>query len=89
MANASAEIFYDTSLLFHRQKEVFLALKKGEVCDLRISQSFAADKIVAFALEQGFLKPGLKLFPDPRAWFEVPMDASASDFASPGRKELA
>lgn len=61
-------------LHFHRQKETLDSLKKGEVSDIRVSHSFAADKIVAYGLDEGFLKEGLEAFPDPRRHVEVPVD---------------
>lgn len=72
--SVEAEIFVEPPLLFHRQKEVLDSLRKGDVSDIRVSHSFAADKVVAFGLDQGFLKVGLEKFPDPRRHIEVPID---------------
>jgi hypothetical protein len=71
---AEASTFYDAPILVHRQKEVLDSLKRGEISDVRISQSYAADKIIHFGLKEGFLGQGLKLFPEPRKHIEVPMD---------------
>ena len=72
--NGEQSIFCDAALLFHRQKEALDSLKKGEVSDIRVSHSFAADKVVAFGLDEGFLQEGLRSFPDPRKHVEVPVD---------------
>jgi Transposase DDE domain len=66
--------FLEPSYIAHRQEVVLDALKKGDLEDLRVSQKWPVDKIVAFGLEQGFLQKGLKSFPDPRGNFEVPID---------------
>lgn len=71
---AQANIFRETPLLFHRQKEVLDSLKRGEISDLRVSHSYAADKIVSFGLKEGFLQEGLRRFPDPRRHVEVPVE---------------
>ena len=75
MVAAETTILRETPLIFHRQKEVIDSLKKGEISDIRVSQSYAADKIVSFGLKEGFLQEGLKCFPDPRRHVEVPIDA--------------
>jgi len=64
----------ETPLIFHRQKEVLDSLKRGEISDIRVSQSYAADKIVSFGLKEGFLQDGLRKFPDPRKHMEVPVE---------------
>ena len=74
VSGAETGDFLEVPLLVHRQKEVLDSLKRGEVSDLRISQSYAADKIVAFGLKEGFLQQGLKRFPDPRKHVEVPIE---------------
>jgi hypothetical protein len=50
----------------HKQKETFANLKAGEIDDLRVSNQLPIDDIVKFGLKEGFLKEGLKSFPDPR-----------------------
>lgn len=74
MSAAEATSFQEAPLLFHRQKEVLDSLKRGEISDVRVSQSYAADKIVGFGLKEGFLQQGLKRFPDPRKHVEVPIE---------------
>ena len=71
---AESSFLCDPPLLFHRQKQTLDSLKKGEITDIRVSHSFAADKIVAFGLDEGFLQEGLRAFPDPRKRSEVPID---------------
>ena len=63
---AERSLLCDPPLLLHRQKEVLDSLKKGDVSGIRVSHSFAADKIVTFGLDEGFLQEGLRSFPDPR-----------------------
>lgn len=75
MAVAETADFSDATLLFHRQEKVLDSLKRGEISDVRVSQSYAADKIVSFGLREGFLQEGLKSFPDPRRMSSVPIDA--------------
>ena len=60
--------------VFHRQKNVIDALLRGEIKDIKVSQSLAIDKIVSFGLREGFLKIGLKSFPDPRKTHTVPIE---------------
>jgi hypothetical protein len=59
----------------YKQKETVQALNRGEIKTIRISQRMPVDKIVAFGLGEGFLKNGLRSFPDPRKKWEVPIDA--------------
>ena len=54
----------ETLYVFHRQKNVIDALLRGEIKDIKVSQNLAVDKIVSFGLREGFLKTGLKSFPD-------------------------
>jgi hypothetical protein len=58
----------------HRQKETLDALDSGDVIDVCASQRLAIDEIVSFGLKKGFLKQGLRLFPDPRKNWEVPIE---------------
>lgn len=64
----------EQQLVFHSQKLVIDSLKSGEIENIRISQNLAIDKIVSFGLKEGFLKTGLKSFPDPRKNYSVPIE---------------
>jgi hypothetical protein len=61
-------------ILKHRQESVLDCLKRGEVSRIRYDQKWPADQIIRYALDQGFLKPGLHSFPDPRKSWEVPIE---------------
>jgi hypothetical protein len=62
-------------LVFRQQDAVLKALDRGSIVDLRSDQELPIDQLVKNGLQQGFLKSGLNLFPDPRKSFEVPIDA--------------
>ena len=74
MQESNGSDFFEPKYLAHRQDIVLDALKKGEIEDLRVSQKWPVDEIVAFALKEGFLQLGLRSFPDPRKKIEVPID---------------
>ncbi len=50
-------------------------LVKGEIDDVRVNHRASVDKIVGFGLAEGFLKEGMRCFPDPRKQWEVPIEA--------------
>ena len=91
MGAAESKDFFDSRLIFHRQKEVLDALRKGEIEDLRISHSFAADKIVTFGLDQGFLAEGVKSFSDPRKQIEVHINCTtaSANSTTPSQRTLS
>jgi hypothetical protein len=72
VTEASEESSYQ--YLFHRQDEVMNAFREGEIEDIQVSQKMPVDQLISFGLREGFLKPGLQSFPDPRQTFEVPID---------------
>lgn len=74
MKRSNGVDFLEPRYLAHRQNVVLDALKRGEIEDLRVSQKWPVDQIVSFALKQGFLRDGLRTFPDPRKRIEVPID---------------
>lgn len=68
------ELFPDLPIISHKQKETIANLKAGEIDDLRVSNQLPIDDIVKFGLKEGFLKEGLKSFPDPRNTFDIPIE---------------
>jgi hypothetical protein len=68
------ELFPDLPIISHKQKETIANLKAGEIDDLRVSNQLPIDDIVKFGLKEGFLKEGLKSFPDPRKTFDIPIE---------------
>jgi hypothetical protein len=68
------ELFPDLPIISHKQKKTIANLKAGEIEDLRVSNQFPIDDIVKFGLKEGFLKEGLKSFPDPRKNFDIPIE---------------
>ena len=68
------ELFPDLPIISHKQKETIANLKAGEIDDLRVSNQLPIDDIVKFGLKEGFLKEGLKSFPDPRKNFDIPIE---------------
>jgi hypothetical protein len=70
----SSESIFEPRWVQHRQKDVLDALKQGAIEDVRISQKLPVDELVLFGLKENFLQKGLRLFPDPRKSFEVPID---------------
>lgn len=74
MTDGVTSVFREAPLLYHRQKEALDLLKRGKISDIRVSHKLPVDQIVGFGLDQDFLQEGLKLFPDPRKYFEVPVD---------------
>ncbi len=65
----------DPILIQYQQKDTLDALKKGEIEEIRISQNLPVDRIVGHGLDTGILQSGLRSFPDPRKYCEVPIDA--------------
>ena len=74
------ELFPDLPIISHKQKETIANLKAGEIDDLRVSNQLPIDDIVKFGLKEGFLKEGLKSFPDPRKNFDIPLQMVGSPF---------
>ena len=68
------ELFPDLPIIVHKQNETIAKLKAGEIDDLRVSNQLPIDDIVKFGLKEGFLKEGLKSFPDPRKTFDIPIE---------------
>lgn len=70
-----AELFPEIPLIRYDQDATLNALKKGDLEDLIVNQSWPVDEIAEYGLDTGLLKDILKSFPDPRKDFEVPLDA--------------
>jgi Transposase DDE domain len=66
--------YLEPQIIAHRQSQTLDSLKKGEIERVRVSQNLPVDRIVSFGLTEGFLPSGLKQFPDPRKYWEVPID---------------
>jgi len=60
--------------LFHRQKKVLSALKRGEVDDIRASHALHGDSILKHAIQTNLLKKLFESFSDPRKRSEVPIE---------------
>ena len=71
---AMIELFPDLPIISRKQKETIANLKAGEIDNLRVSNQLPIDDIVKFGLKEGFLKEGLKSFPDPRKSFDIPIE---------------
>jgi len=68
------KLFPDLPIIVHKQDETIANLKAGEIDDLRVSNQLPIDDIVKFGLREGFLKEGLKSFPDQRKGFDIPIE---------------
>ncbi len=60
--------------LKHRQKEVLEAYDRGDITDVTSGDGGPIEELVSHFLRNGFLKSALRLFPDPRKNYEVPME---------------
>ena len=70
-----AGLFPDVPILKHSQEKVLDALEKGEITDFSFSSKTPVDNIVSYGLKEGLVQSGLKSFPDPRKYYEVPIEA--------------
>ena len=64
----------DLRILKYAQNKVLKSLQQGEITDLQISCKMPVDHIVDYGLKKGLVQSGLKSFPDPRKYFNIPIE---------------